>query len=89
MEMQMFNPWLTLSLRATRLGLATQSAMVDQFMRVVGGNASGRREAPSDATEPVAPALTTTKKHAPRAIAQKVSSPQKKRKPGSKRPHSK
>jgi hypothetical protein len=88
LEMQMLNPWLTLSLHATRLGLATQSAMVDQFMRVMGGNASGRREAASDAAEPVAPALTTTKKHTPRAVAQKVLSPHKKRSPRSKRPHS-
>ncbi len=89
MEMQMLNPWLTLSLRATRLGLATQSAMVDQFMRVVGGNAWNRRDAPLDAAEAVAQVLTTTKKHTRRTVAQNVSSSHKKRNPGTKRPHSK
>jgi hypothetical protein len=39
----MFNPWLSLSFRAARLGWETQTAVVDQLMRIAGGRNSDRK----------------------------------------------
>jgi hypothetical protein len=39
----MFNPWLSLSFQAARLGWETQTAVVDQLMRIAGARNSDRK----------------------------------------------
>jgi hypothetical protein len=55
LNLQMLNPWLTLSLQAARLGWATQSAMMDQFTRVASGVVAGPREVHADVPQTDAP----------------------------------
>jgi hypothetical protein len=39
----MFNPWLSLSFQAARLGWETQTAVVDQLMRIASARYSDRK----------------------------------------------
>src|ERR1700719_279464 len=62
----MLNPWLSFSLKATRLGWETQSMVVDQLMAMAGVNAADRHGArdasPIDSPEgePAAAAAPTS-----------------------------
>jgi hypothetical protein len=100
----MLNPWLTLPLRAVRLGWETQSILADQMMRLAGlsisdQKAAGHFIAPTalptvDGNAPEAPTLPVepeapAKRGKHRQVAQKVTKIQMKRGFGSKRRRSK
>jgi hypothetical protein len=54
--MQMFNPWLSFSIRTVRLGWESQAAVVDQLLRLAGIGSSDRAESPAEANASAQPA---------------------------------